>query len=253
MRRKLVIGNWKMHGSIQQVQELLAALSDGLDSAEIGVEVGICPTTLHLSIASSKLSDSTIKLGAQNANAAASGAFTGEVAAAMLPEYNVSYCLVGHSERRELFFETDSDVSNKFAEIQAQSMTPVLCIGESLTQREQGMTEQVILAQIDAVLDQVGVSAFGEVVIAYEPIWAIGTGMTASPQQAQAVHQCIRQHVANLDSEIAKNLRIIYGGSVKSSNAAELFGQTDIDGGLVGGASLSAEEFIAICKSADTK
>lgn len=252
MRRKLVIGNWKMHGSNQLVQELLGHMKNGLDEAD-SVEVGVCPTALHLSSASETLLGSQIKLGAQNANAQLSGAFTGEVAAAMLPEYGVSYCLVGHSERRELFFETDSDVAEKFAAVQAAGITPVLCVGESLTQREQESTTQVILAQVDAVLAQVGVKAFANAVLAYEPIWAIGTGMTATPEQAQAVHKLIRLHLAALDSEVAKNLRIIYGGSVKSSNAAELFDQTDIDGGLVGGASLSAEEFIAICKSADSK
>jgi triosephosphate isomerase len=152
-----------------------------------------------------------------------------------------------------LFLEGDSQVAEKFAAVQNAGLTPVLCVGESLAQREQGYTEEVILAQVDAALDQVGVQAFANAVLAYEPIWAIGTGMTATPAQAQAVHELIRQHVAARDGDIAKNLRIIYGGSVKSSNAAELFGQADIDGGLVGGASLSAEEFIVICNSADSK
>jgi len=252
MRRKLVIGNWKMHGSNLLVQELLGSLKVGLDEAG-NVEVGVCPTTLHLAAASETLIGSQIKLGAQNANAHTSGAFTGEVAAEMLPEYGVSYCLVGHSERRELFLEDDTQVAEKFASLQKAGLTPVLCVGESLDQREQESTEQVILAQVEAVLDKVGVQAFVNSVIAYEPIWAIGTGMTATPAQAQAVHELIRQHVAARDVGVAKNLRIIYGGSVKSSNAAELFGQADIDGGLVGGASLSAEEFIVICKSADSK
>jgi triosephosphate isomerase len=252
MRRKLVIGNWKMHGSNSQVQELLGSLKIGLDDAD-NVEVGVCPTTLHLASASETLVGSQIKLGAQNANAQTSGAFTGEVAAAMLLEYGVSYCLVGHSERRGMFLEGDAQVAEKFAAVQKAGLTPVLCVGESLAQREQESTEQVILAQVDAVLDKVGVQAFANAVLAYEPIWAIGTGKTATPSQAQAVHELIRQHVAARDVGVAKNLRIIYGGSVKSSNAADLFGQADIDGGLVGGASLSAEEFIVICKSADSK
>jgi|TARA_B110000208_G_scaffold35427_1_gene46808 triosephosphate isomerase len=252
MRRKLVIGNWKMHGSNSQVQELLGSLKIGLDDAD-NVEVGVCPTTLHLASASETLVGSQIKLGAQNANAQTSGAFTGEVAAAMLLEYGVSYCLVGHSERRGMFLEGDAQVAEKFAAVQKAGLTPVLCVGESLAQREQESTEQVILAQVDAVLDKVGVQAFANAVLAYEPIWAIGTGKTATPSQAQAVHELIRQHVAARDVSVAKNLRIIYGGSVKSSNAADLFGQADIDGGLVGGASLSAEEFIVICKSADSK
>jgi|TARA_B110000879_G_scaffold94900_1_gene129738 triosephosphate isomerase len=252
MRRKLVIGNWKMHGSNSQVQDLLGSLKIGLDDAD-NVEVGVCPTTLHLASASETLVGSQIKLGAQNANAQTSGAFTGEVAAAMLLEYGVSYCLVGHSERRGMFLEGDAQVAEKFAAVQKAGLTPVLCVGESLAQREQESTEQVILAQVDAVLDKVGVQAFANAVLAYEPIWAIGTGKTATPSQAQAVHELIRQHVAARDVSVAKNLRIIYGGSVKSSNAADLFGQADIDGGLVGGASLSAEEFIVICKSADSK
>jgi triosephosphate isomerase len=252
MRRKLVIGNWKMHGSNSQVQDLLGSLKIGLDDAD-NVEVGVCPTTLHLASASETLVGSQIKLGAQNANAQTSGAFTGEVAAAMLLEYGVSYCLVGHSERRGMFLEGDAQVAEKFAAVQKAGLTPVLCVGESLAQREQESTEQVILAQVDAVLDKVGVQAFANAVLAYEPIWAIGTGKTATPSQAQAVHELIRQHVAARDVGVAKNLRIIYGGSVKSSNAADLFGQADIDGGLVGGASLSAEEFIVICKSADSK
>jgi triosephosphate isomerase len=252
MRRKLVIGNWKMHGSNSQVQDLLGSLKIGLDDAD-NVEVGVCPTTLHLASASETLVGSQIKLGAQNANAQTSGAFTGEVAAAMLLEYGVSYCLVGHSERRGMFLEGDAQVAEKFVAVQKAGLTPVLCVGESLAQREQESTEQVILAQVDAVLDKVGVQAFANAVLAYEPIWAIGTGKTATPSQAQAVHELIRQHVAARDVSVAKNLRIIYGGSVKSSNAADLFGQADIDGGLVGGASLSAEEFIVICKSADSK
>tara|TARA_B110000881_G_scaffold86304_1_gene75627 strand:- start:90 stop:548 length:459 start_codon:yes stop_codon:yes gene_type:complete len=152
-----------------------------------------------------------------------------------------------------MFLEGDAQVAEKFAAVQKAGLTPVLCVGESLAQREQESTEQVILAQVDAVLDKVGVQAFANAVLAYEPIWAIGTGKTATPSQAQAVHELIRQHVAARDVSVAKNLRIIYGGSVKSSNAADLFGQADIDGGLVGGASLSAEEFIVICKSADSK
>jgi triosephosphate isomerase len=252
MRRKLVIGNWKMHGSNQLVQKLLDHLKKGLDETD-SAEIVVCPTALHLSLASDALLGSQIKLGAQNANAQTGGAFTGEVAAAMLVEYGISHCLVGHSERRELYFETDFDVAEKFAAVQAAGLTPVLCFGESLAQREQEATEAVILAQVDAVLAQVGVGAFVGAVLAYEPIWAIGTGMTATPRQAQAVHALVRQHIAALDGTVAKNLRIIYGGSVKSNNAAELFDQADIDGGLVGGASLSAEEFIAICKSADYK
>lgn len=248
MRRKLVIGNWKMHGSNQQITDLLTGLKQGIPDAS---EVVVCPTLLHVGFAASLLADTSIKLGAQNANASSSGAFTGEVAAVMLAEYGVDYCLVGHSERRELFAESDAVVASKFKAIQQAGITPVLCVGESLTQREQGTTAQVVLGQIDAVLAEVGIAALTNSVIAYEPIWAIGTGKTAEPQQAQEVHELIRRHIAEQDAVIAEHIRILYGGSVKSSSAAELFDQTDIDGGLVGGASLSADEFIAICKSAD--
>lgn len=253
MRRKLVIGNWKMHGSRASVEALLTRLRAGLDGQVSAMDAGVCPTTLHLHFAEQLLEGSLIKLGAQLVNANESGAFTGEVAAKMLADYKISYCLVGHSERRELFAETDQGVALKFAAIQAADIMPVLCVGETLTQREQAQTEKVILAQLDAVLSKVGIAAFADAVVAYEPVWAIGTGETATPDQAQQVHRAIRQHLAELDAGVAEKIQIVYGGSVKSANAAELFSQTDIDGGLVGGASLSAEEFIAICKSADSK
>lgn len=253
MRRKLVVGNWKMHCSTATVQALLEELKAGLGGQVNEMDAGVCPTLLHIPLAEQLLAGSSIKLGAQHINANESGAFTGEVAAKMLADFDVSYCLVGHSERRELFAETDEDVAAKFLAIQAAGVVPILCIGETLSQREQAQTEKVILAQLDAVLSEVGIEAFGHAVVAYEPIWAIGTGETATPQQAQQVHQAIRQHLARLDAGVAEKIQIVYGGSVKSANAAELFGQSDIDGGLVGGASLSAKEFIAICKSADSK
>ncbi|MFK7863673.1 MAG: triose-phosphate isomerase [Pseudohongiellaceae bacterium] len=253
MRRNLVIGNWKMHGSKESLQALLSELRAGLDSCLGSTIAGVCPTAIHIPLVERALSGSSIQLGAQNANARDSGALTGEIAAAMLCDFNVSYCLVGHSERRELFSESDADIADKFAAIQSLDIVPVLCIGESLVQRQQNMTEPTILAQIDAVIDRTGIEAFANAVIAYEPIWAIGTGETATPEQAQQVHRTIRLHLAELDEVVAENIQILYGGSVKSVNAADLFSQADIDGGLVGGASLSAEEFIAICKSADSK
>jgi triosephosphate isomerase (TIM) len=253
MRRKLVLGNWKMHGSQASIQSLVNGLkASGLENAQ-NVDVGVFPTLLHIPQVVSELAGSAIAIGAQNGNAAEQGAFTGEVSVSMLLEAGATYCLVGHSERRELFAETDAVVAEKFAASQAAGLIPVLCVGESLPEREQGLTSQVVIAQLDAVLDRVGVEALAKAVIAYEPLWAIGTGKTASPEQAQAVHKSLRDHVAANSEHIAQGVRLIYGGSVKSANAAELFKQADIDGGLVGGASLSADEFIAICKSADIK
>ncbi len=253
MRQKLVVGNWKMHGSRTQVRQLIeevAAGTTGLNRAEIAVG----PTLLHLALAAEICADAGkahVRLAAQNLYAEPQGAFTGEVSAPMLAEYGVHYVIVGHSERREIFSETDTLVAAKFMATQDSGMTPILCLGESLEQREQGASEQVVLAQLDAVIAAAGIEALRLAVVAYEPIWAIGTGQTASPEQAQGIHQVLREHIAKSDSTIAEGIRIIYGGSVKAANATELFSQADIDGGLVGGASLQAEEFVSICKSAD--
>ncbi len=242
-----------MHGSQASIQSLLNGLkAGGLGKAQ-NVDVGVFPTFLHIPQVVSELAGSSIAVGAQDGNANEQGAFTGEVSVSMLLEAGATYCLVGHSERRELFAETDAIVASKFAAIQAAGLIPVLCIGESLSEREQSLTSQVVIAQLDAVLASVGIEALAKAVIAYEPLWAIGTGKTASPEQAQAVHKTLREHVAASSELIAQGLRLVYGGSVKSANAAELFKQADIDGGLVGGASLSADEFIAICKSAEIK
>ena len=217
------------------------------------VEIGICPTNIHLEQVVKLLATgkNSIKLGAQDAYFEEKGAFTGEVSALMLADMGVELAITGHSERRQLFAETDVLIAAKFKAIQASGMTPILCVGESLEERQQGITNQIVLAQLDSVINTAGIAAFTNAIIAYEPIWAIGTGQTATPEQAQEVHCQIRGHLANSDALIAKGVRIIYGGSVNSSNAGELFSQPDIDGGLVGGASLKAEEFISICKSAD--
>ncbi len=253
MARKLVLGNWKMHGSLASIQLITGELmASGLSQAQ-NVDIGVCPTFVHIPAVVAALAGSALAVGAQNGNAEKLGAYTGEVSVSMLAEMGVTYCLVGHSERRGLFGETDQMVAHKFAAIQTAGLTPVLCIGESEADHAQGLTEQVVLAQLDAVLAKVGVDAFASAVIAYEPIWAIGTGKTASPEQAQAVHKILRDHVAASSASVAQEVRLIYGGSVKGANAKELFDQADIDGGLVGGASLSADEFIAICKSADFK
>lgn len=253
MRQKLVVGNWKMHGSRTQVRQLIeqvAVGTAGLKKAEIAVG----PTLLHLGLAAELCAvegSKHVKLAAQNLYAEPQGAFTGEVSAPMLAEYSVHYAIVGHSERRELFSETDAIVASKFIAAQSSGLTPILCLGESLEHREEGASEKVVLAQLDAVIAMAGIEALRSAVIAYEPIWAIGTGKTASPEQAQGIHRVLREHIAKSDSAIAQGIRIIYGGSVKAANATELFSQADIDGGLVGGASLESEEFVSICKSAD--
>lgn len=251
MRQKLVVGNWKMHGSRAQVTELLAGIVRGSGSVSGKMEIGVCPTNLHIALAADSIAGSELKLGAQNVHFEEQGAFTGEVAAAMLAEFGVSYVLVGHSERREIFAESDQFVARKFVAVQAQAMTPILCVGETLEQRQANATAEVVLSQLDAVIEIAGIDCFAQAVIAYEPIWAIGTGQTASPAQAQEVHRLIREHLGKHNKELAEGIRLLYGGSVKSSNAADLFSQADIDGGLIGGASLEAEEFISICKSAD--
>ncbi|MFN3164177.1 MAG: triose-phosphate isomerase [Pseudohongiellaceae bacterium] len=250
-RSPLIIGNWKMHGTIESVQQLLDGLIAGLESVAAATELAVCPSFVHLGLTREALAETRIATGAQNAHAESAGAFTGEVAAAMLAELGLTYVLVGHSERRQLFAESDADVAAKFAAVQQQGLIPVLCLGETLTQREQGETEATVLAQLNAVLDSSGIESLRDAVIAYEPVWAIGTGKTASPEQAQQVHRVIREHLAAQDSEVAARMRILYGGSVKSSNAGELFSQPDIDGGLVGGASLKADEFIAIATSVE--
>lgn len=257
MRQKLVVGNWKMHGDRAKVQALVEGLvqglEEGIDKLQHTVEIGVCPTYIHISQVAHILAtnNSSIKLGAQNTHSEEKGAFTGEVAASMLADSGVELVITGHSERRQLYAETDALIADKFAAIQASGMMPILCVGESLVQREEGITNQVVLAQLDSVVNAVGIAAFANAVVAYEPIWAIGTGKTATPEQAQEVHRQIRNHLANSDAAIAQDIRIIYGGSVNSANAEELFRQADIDGGLVGGASLKAEEFISICKSTD--
>ena len=249
MRRKLVAGNWKMHGSLQQNSVLLASIAAG--ASGMACEMAVCPPYPYLGQAQLALQGSPLALGAQSLSEHASGAFTGEVSAAMLLEFGCRYVLVGHSERRALFGETDAVVAAKFAAAQEAGLVPVLCVGETLDERNAGQTASVIARQLSAVLDRVGVNAMVSAVVAYEPVWAIGTGVTASPAQAQEVHAAIRAQVAALDAGVAEGLRILYGGSVKPQNAKELFGQADIDGGLIGGAALVADDFLAICLAAN--
>jgi len=249
MRKPLVAGNWKMYGTRAENAALVRGLLDLLQPG-VRAEVLVCPPFVYLWETGRLLKDSEVALGAQSVCAESLGAFTGEVSGAMLRDVGCRYVLVGHSERRQLFGESDSLVARKFMAAQAQGLVPVLCVGETLEEREGGRTTEVVARQLEAVLSVSGVGSLASAVIAYEPVWAIGTGRTASPEQAQEVHAMIRGKVAALDATIASSVRILYGGSVKASNARELFAMADIDGGLVGGASLKAEEFAQICAAA---
>lgn len=246
MRKIMVAGNWKMHGSDSMIRELIGGLDTGLD-ANCAADLVVFPPFPYLPLVQSIATGSRIAWGGQNVNAAASGAHTGEVSASMLLEFGCQYVLAGHSERRALYGESDADVAHRFMAALEAGLVPVLCIGETIDEREAGETENVVSRQLDAVLELGGIAALANAIVAYEPVWAIGTGLTASPEQAQAVHAFIRDKLAGLDGTIAGQLRILYGGSVKGSNAADLFAREDIDGGLVGGASLTAEDFLAIC------
>ena len=249
MRRTLVVGNWKMNGSLASIQELLGGIKAGIASVS-HADMVVCPPHIYLAAVADQLQGSAIAWGAQDVSTEPSGAFTGEVASSMLTDFGCTYVIVGHSERRTLYGETDHLVVKKFAAAQKGGLTPIVCVGEILAEREAGDTETVIARQLDAVIDVVGVSALNQAVIAYEPVWAIGTGKTATPEQAQEVHAFIRNRIAGKDASVADGMRILYGGSMKASNAAELLGQTDADGGLIGGASLKADEFLAIGQAA---
>lgn len=251
MRKKLVAGNWKMHGSRQFVTALIQALIPRLEASGQRHDLVVCPVAVHVPLAATLLEGTALQLGAQNASERAEGAFTGEISVAMLAEYAVRYVIVGHSERRQWFGETDDTVAEKFLAVSRQGMTPILCFGETLEQREQGRTETVVLRQLDAVLSRVTPAQLETAVIAYEPVWAIGTGRTATPAQAQEVHALLRKRLHGQLGPLADRVRIVYGGSVNAANAAELFSQRDIDGGLVGGASLKADDFASICKALD--
>lgn len=249
MRRPMVAGNWKMHGTRASVAELSLSLSNlALPS---GVEVAVFPPSLFINQVIDALSCKGIIVGAQNsAVQPEQGALTGEVAPSQLAEVGCKLVLIGHSERRQIIGESDEVLNRKFAAAQASGLKPVLCVGETLEEREAGKTLEVVGRQLSSVIDEFGIKAFANAVIAYEPVWAIGTGLTASPQQAQDVHAAIRAQLKAQDAEVAANVQLLYGGSVKAANAAELFGMPDIDGGLIGGASLNADEFGAICRAA---
>ena len=247
-RRPLVAANWKMNGTLGSLRELVRDVAGG--AAKLHAEIVLCAPFPYLDEVQRGLSGTGLVLGAQNLSEHEAGAHTGEVSAAMLSDYNCRFVIVGHSERRSLYGETDAVVARKFRRAVAGGLIPILCVGERLEEREDGRTDEVVARQLDAVLKENGIEAFSKAVIAYEPVWAIGTGRTATPDQAQEVHAFIRLRLARHDDGVAVALRILYGGSVKGTNAAELFAQADVDGGLVGGASLDAKEFLAICNAA---
>ncbi len=248
-RRPLVVGNWKMNGTRASSQQLLADILAGLP-ADCRADVGICPPALFIPEIAAALSGKTVRLGAQNVADQDAGAYTGEISAPMLREFNCSLAIVGHSERRAIYGETDALVAARYAKAIAHGVTPILCVGETLEEREANATFAVIDQQMNAVLELCGIESLRQAVIAYEPVWAIGTGRTASTEQAQEVHAYIRAQLAAQNAEVAAGVQILYGGSVKADNAAALFGQADVDGGLIGGASLDAQSFLAICLAA---
>ncbi|MES9961284.1 MAG: triose-phosphate isomerase [Sedimenticola sp.] len=249
MRQPLVAGNWKMNGSRESIRELLDGIKAGMGDVNVA-EVAVCAPYVYLADAQGQLDGSDVAWGGQDVSVHASGAYTGEISTAMLQDFGCKYAIVGHSERRTYHNESDELVAQKYAAARAAGLVPILCIGETLEEREQGITEEVCARQLDAVIDLEGVDALADGVVAYEPVWAIGTGKTATPEQAQDVHAFIRSRVAEKSTGVAEGLRILYGGSMKPDNAEELIAKPDIDGGLIGGASLKAEDFLGICKAA---
>ncbi len=246
MRPSLIAGNWKMNGNLQSAIDLV----EGIMAGDAGkAELAICPPAVYLMKVGGMLAQSKIALGAQNVCDREAGAFTGEIAASMLRECGCRYALVGHSERRSLYAESDQLVAARFAMALQAELTPILCVGETLEERERGATESVVGRQIDAVIETSGIEGIAQSVIAYEPVWAIGTGQVATPEQAQAVHAFIREKFAQLDGGVAQKVQILYGGSMNPANASELLSQSDIDGGLIGGAALKADDFLAIAQA----
>jgi triosephosphate isomerase len=249
MRVKLVAGNWKMNGNLASSQALIAAILPRLASLN-RARYTVCVPYPYLAAAGQSLKGSNVALGAQDLSQFEDGAYTGSVAGAMLVDCGCRYVIVGHSERRTVFEEREDTVALKYAQAVKHRLTAILCVGETLAERDAGATEAVVARQLDAVIRRCGVPALAQGAIAYEPVWAIGTGRTATPQQAQAVHAFIRSRIAADDRRLAENLLILYGGSVKAANAAQLFAMADVDGGLIGGASLVADDFVAICAAA---
>ncbi|HZH05381.1 MAG TPA: triose-phosphate isomerase [Lautropia sp.] len=249
-RRPLVIGNWKMNGDAGANAKLLAALLSRIDRALLDrVDVAVCPPFPFIAQVAERLADSGLQWGAQNVARQDNGAFTGEVSARMLADLRCSWVLIGHSERRQLFGETDESVADKVAQAFARALSPVVCLGETLEERRAGVTEEVLARQLDAAMPAL-LKGSGRYALAYEPVWAIGTGLTATPAQAQSAHAFLRRRLADAGAGDADQVRILYGGSLKPVNAAELLEQEDVDGGLIGGAALVAEDFVAICNAA---
>jgi len=249
MRKPIIAGNWKMNGTRSSIKELLDGVKAGMGDVK-SAEVAVCAPAIYLADVSEQLSGSKVAWGGQNLSTEAKGAFTGEISADMLLDFKSEYVIVGHSERRTLYGESDELVAEKFEVARKAGLKPILCIGESLDERESGVTIDVCSRQINAVIEKSGVAALADGVIAYEPIWAIGTGVTATPDQAQETHAAIRKMIAEKDADVAAKVRIQYGGSMNAGNAKELLAMEDIDGGLIGGASLKAEDFLAICTAA---
>ena len=247
MRKTIIAGNWKMNANKGSVKSLIGGILSGMDG--VNSEVLVCVPFPYLSQVESLIDGSNLKLGAQNLNINSSGAFTGEVSADMIKDFGAKHVIVGHSERRSLYGETSAVVAEKTKAALDSGLTPLLCVGESLEHREAGKTEAVVEEQLNAVIELIGIDSFHNIIVAYEPVWAIGTGMTATPEQAQAVHLFIRNLLGESSEKIAQKTPILYGGSMNAGNAMELISCPDIDGGLIGGAALKAEDFLQICKA----
>ena len=247
MRKTIVAGNWKMNASKESVNSLIEGILFGMSG--VSSEVIVCAPFPYLSQVENLISNSSLMLGAQNLNVNTKGAFTGEVSADMIKDFGAHHVIVGHSERRSLYGESSIIVAEKTKVAIEAGLIPLLCVGESLEERESGNTEDAVAEQLNAVINLLGIKAFEGIIIAYEPVWAIGTGLTASPEQAQTVHQFIRGLLADSSESIAQKTPILYGGSMNAGNAADLISCSDIDGGLIGGAALKAEDFLQICKA----
>jgi triosephosphate isomerase (TIM) len=247
---KLVVANWKMHGNLKQNSVLLADFVENLSSLEY-TQVVVCAPYPYLAQLQSMLQNSNIAWGAQNVAKMEVGAYTGEVSAAMLADFGCKYVIIGHSERATAYCESDENIATKFVQAKKHGLTPILCVGETLIEREAGVMEMVVGKQLDAIINTHGAAVFADAVISYEPIWAIGTGLAATPEQAKSMHLFIRNKIANLNLDAANHLKILYGGSVNPQNAVQLFAVANIDGGLIGKCSLNAQEFAAICLAAE--
>lgn len=249
MPKKLVVANWKMHGNLTSNQQLLIAYLDRLNALK-NVDVVVCVPYPYLAQVQSLLQGTSIAWGAQNISKDAAGAFTGEVSASMLNDFGATHVIIGHSERATAYCESDENVAAKFMQAKAHGLVPILCVGETLIEREAGVMEMVVAKQIDTIVNLYGADVFANAIVSYEPIWAIGTGLAASSDQAQTMHEFIRSRIASHNTEAATSLKILYGGSVNPQNAVQLFSMQDIDGGLIGKCSLSAQEFEGICRAA---